>query len=227
MSTTPIITGDDDLVENPTPRVPIVLCLDTSYSMHGSPIDELQGGVETFYRSIRDDEIALHSAEVSVLTFGGSVTKAADFTSVQEEESLPRFRAIGGTPMGEAVELAIDNLEDRKTKYQRAGLDYFQPWLVLMTDGAPTDDTGTAISRIADLVERRKLSVFAIGVGENADMDVLRRFSPRRAPLRLVGLKFSDFFEWLSKSVQRVSASTPGQEIKLDTSGIEDWGTVD
>ena len=95
-----------------------------------------------------------------------------------------------------------------------------------MTDGAPTDDVTRAISRIHDLVEQKKLSVFAIGVGEGADMDVLRGFSPKRDPLRLVGLKFNEFFEWLSKSVQRVSASTPGEEIPLDVNGIKGWGTI-
>ena len=226
MSTEAIITPED-LVLNPTARVPIVLCLDTSFSMHGEPISELQDGVQSFYRSIRDDEQAQHSAEISVLTFGGTVRSITDFTSVREDQSLPTFQAAGGTPMGEAIELAIDKLEERKRSYRSAGVDYFQPWLVIMTDGAPTDDIDRAVGRIGGLVEGRKLSVFAIGIGKDANMDVLRQLSPRRAPLRLVGLKFKEFFEWLSKSVQRVSASTPGQTIPLDTGGIEDWGKVD
>ena len=120
MSSDQVIT-DEDLVENPTPRVPIVLCLDTSFSMRGSPIDELQVGVESFYRSIRDDEIAQHSAEVSVFTFGGLAKCVAEFTSVREEHSLPMMRAFGGTPLGEAVELAIDKLEDVKTSTRGLG----------------------------------------------------------------------------------------------------------
>ena len=72
----------EDLVNNPTPRVPICLCLDTSGSMGvvegeyvatgetvyedgrtwnvvtggTSRIDELQKGVEQFYEAIREDE---------------------------------------------------------------------------------------------------------------------------------------------------------------------------
>ena len=41
--------GADDLVDNPTPRVPVSLCLDTSSSMGGSPIEELIRGVNLFY----------------------------------------------------------------------------------------------------------------------------------------------------------------------------------
>lgn len=236
MPTDAIIT-DEDLISNPTPRLPIVLCLDTSFSMHGDPIDELQEGVESFYRSVRADEVSKHTAEISVLTFGGTVTSVAGFKSVQEEHSLPTVQASGSTPMGGAVELALDKLEERKSSYQSAGVDYYQPWLVIMTDGAPTDDIDRAVNRIAGLVEGRRLSVFAIGIGKDADMDVLSRFSPKfepepgrtigRRPLRLVGLKFNEFFEWLSKSVQRVSASTPGQTIPLDISSIGDWGKID
>ena len=55
-------------------------------------------------------------------------------------------------------------------------------------------------------------------------MDTLDRFSPEWSPLRLRELKFREFFEWLSTSVQRVSASIPGQEIPLDKKGIKGWG---
>ena len=38
----------DDLVENPTPRVPVTLCLDTSGSMMGEKVRELVNGVNLF-----------------------------------------------------------------------------------------------------------------------------------------------------------------------------------
>ena len=221
-----IPVSEDDLIKNPTPRVPIVLCLDTSYSMSGDPISELQEGMQMFFHSLYDDETAKHSAEVSVVTFGGTVEKFIEFTSLQEEPPPPRFQAAGHTPMGEAVVVALDSLEARKSQYQNTGVDYYQPWLVLMTDGAPTDHIEDAVHRVERLVERRTLSVFAIGIGSGADMDVLARFSPNRHPLRLDGLKFKEFFEWLSKSVQRVSASHPGQNVELDTDTIKQWGIV-
>ena len=54
----------EDLVNNPTARVPVCLCLDTSGSMQGDPIRELNGGVRFFYDAIRDDETALYAAEI-------------------------------------------------------------------------------------------------------------------------------------------------------------------
>ena len=223
--------SDQDLVRNPTSRVPIILCLDTSGSMEGDPIRELGEGVTLFYESIFEDEIARYSAEIGIVTFGyDGVQRVADFASleiIREKPSLHReFQAGGRTPMGEAVCEALDMLENRKRMYQNAGVDYFQPWLVLMTDGIPTDDIHMAVERIGGMVQARKLAVFSIGIGGEADMDTLHKFSPNRPPLRLRGLEFKKFFEWLSASVQRVSASTPGQTVDLDKDAINAWGTV-
>mgnify|MGYP003592738091 CR=1 FL=1 len=83
----------EDLVNNPTARVPVCLCLDTSGSMDGRPIDELNEGVRLFYEAIREDETALYSAEVSVVTFGGNVECIADFASLELQPSAPTLSA--------------------------------------------------------------------------------------------------------------------------------------
>ena len=225
-----LVLHTEDLIENPTPRVPVILCLDTSTSMSGDPILELAEGVKLFYEAIFDDEIARYSAEIGIVTFGfDGVQQPIDFGPVEREPAL-EIQAGGWTPMGEAVCKALDILEARKREYRDAGVDYFQPWLVLMTDGMPNDENHDyireAMQRIDDLVQQKKLSVFPIGIGPEADIDTLGLFSPERSPLRLRELKFKEFFEWLSASVQRVSASTPGQDIPLDEEGIKGWGTV-
>ena len=43
-----MLSGLRDLVDNPTPRVPVLLCLDTSGSMMGAPIHELNLGVQQY-----------------------------------------------------------------------------------------------------------------------------------------------------------------------------------
>lgn len=219
----------EDLVNNPTARVPICLCLDTSGSMDGSPIKELNKGVQLFYDSIKDDETALYAAEISIVTFGGVAECIADFASLQVQPHAPKLYAGGKTPMGEAVNMSLDLLERRKNEYKDKGVDYYQPWLVIMTDGEPNGDSwelSRAIERTVDLVEKHKLTVFPIGIGKDADMNVLSKFSPKRPPLKLQGVKFSEFFEWLSKSVSRTSQSTPGESIKLDIEGIKGWGEL-
>jgi len=41
-----------------------------------------------------------------------------------------------------------------------------------------------------------------------------------RHAVGLRGLNFKEFFEWLSKSVSRVSRSPPGDTVKLDLEGL-------
>lgn len=223
------LIGLDDLVDNPTPRVAVSLCLDCSGSMSGSPIQELNKGVEAFYREIAQDEMARYSAEINIVTFGPA-QQEADFQTVDVRPNPPILSASGLTPMGEAVKLSLDSLEARKKKYRDNGVDYYQPWLVLMSDGAPCGGSSQVldeqVERVRQMVEAKKLAVFAIGVGDRADMAVLDRFSPKRSALKLQGLKFAQFFEWLSKSVSRVSQSTPGDVVTLDVEGIKGWAEV-
>lgn len=219
----------EDLVNNPTARVPVCLCLDTSGSMRGEPMRELNEGVHLFYEAIREDETALYSAEVSVVTFGERAQCVADFASLEIQPNAPILSADGMTPMGEAVNMGLDLLEQRKGEYKERGVDYYQPWLVLMTDGEPNGNSAElsrAISRTVNLVDQKKLTVFPIGIGPKADMAVLAQFSPKRPPLKLQGLKFREFFAWLSKSVSKTSQSTPGESVRLDVEGIKGWGVL-
>ena len=199
-------------------------------------LQELIEGVNLFYDNLLDDEVARYSAEICIVTFGGNSAEIImDFANLDRQESerrekISNLRAVGETPMGEAVNKALDCLEERKKEYREAGVDYFQPWLVLMTDGEPNGSNAElerAISRTTDLANHRKLTIFPIGIGDDADMKCLGRFSPRRSPLRLKGANFKEFFEWLSKSVEKTSQSMPGDKIKLDTEGIKGWADLD
>lgn len=220
----------EDLVNNPSTRIPVCLCLDTSGSMAGEPIDELNEGVKLFYDSIKEDETALYGAEISVITFGGDEPKLIrDFATLDLEPERTILDAEGLTPMGEAVNMALDMMEQRKNDYKSKGVDYFQPWLVLMTDGDPNGSVAElqrSIGRTIDAVNAKKLTVFPIGIGPDANMDVLGRYSPKRPPLRLQGLKFREFFAWLSKSVSTTSQSMPYDVVKLDLEGLKGWASL-
>jgi uncharacterized protein YegL len=204
----------DELADNPTARVPVCLVLDTSGSMVGAPIRELNNGVNLFFDAIKTDDLAKYAAEIAVITFGGTVQKILDFGSV-EKQYVPTLTVSGMTPMGEAVNLALDLLEQAKSLYSTTGVDFYQPWLVLMTDGSPTDDITIASQRTTDLVNRKKLTIFPIGIGESADLKILAQFSPKNQPVRIQGTNFKSFFEWLSKSVAITSQSIPGANINL------------
>lgn len=214
----------NDLIENPSPRCPCVLVLDTSSSMNGAPIDQLNEGVQHFIQSLNEDEIAACSVEVAVITAGSSITKQLPFTNAMSVEGFNRFDASGMTPLGGAVDMALNMLDERKKEYQRNGVPYFQPWMVMISDGGPNDSNWqAAAAKAKQLAEQRKLVSLVIGI-EGADMHTLALFSNRPAVM-LQGLKFHEFFEWLSASMSRVSnsASTTAQ---VDLPPIDGWGSI-
>ncbi|MEI0538609.1 vWA domain-containing protein [Brachyspira pulli] len=215
---------EKELRSNPSARVAVCLVLDTSGSMSGAPIDELNKGVRLFIDAIKNDDIAKYAAEIAIVTFGDKVEVYTDFSSI-ETLKFQDLYAEGGTPMEEAVSTAIELLEKRKKEYSDAGIDYYQPWMVIMSDGQPDYPPNNSSSITYKMASDKKLSCFQLGIGDYADMQTLAKFSPRK-PLRLKGLNFEGFFEWLSKSIQAVSQSTVGDQIKLDTSSIDDWAQL-
>ncbi len=205
---------DDSLISNPTPRCPVMLVMGASTSMAGAPNQELNLGLSMFIEEVQADEIASYSVEVGVISFGQNVELVQPMMTVDDIEVLPQIDASGMTPIGEAVALAIDTLEERKQEYKQSGVSYYQPWLVLMTDGKPNDDWVPAAQRLKQLALNKKMVVLCVGIGDNADMQILHEFSALK-PKKLKGLEFGSFFQWLSASMQRISQSTPGDKVTL------------
>jgi uncharacterized protein YegL len=123
------------------------------------------------------------------------------------------FETTGDTPMGAAIQFALDELEGRKRAYREAGISYYRPWIFLITDGAPTDSWTKAAKRIREGEDANAFALFAVGV-EGADMETLSKISVR-PPMKLDGLKFAELFRWLSNSLKAVSRSSPGDRVAL------------
>ena len=213
--------GLPEFVDNPETRCPVVLLLDTSLSMAGDPIDALNRGIKVFKEDVLRDAKASLSVEVAIITFG-PIRLRQDFTTIDRFEP-PQLIADGGTPIGEAIEYALDRLEDRKDSYKENGIQYYRPWIFLITDGAPTDSWDMAAQRLGAAEARRRLLFFSVAV-EGANMKTLSQIaSPERPPVKLNGLNFGDLFEWLSTSMKRVSTSKVGEAVALPPVG---WGQI-
>ena len=117
------------------------------------------------------------------------------------------------TPTGAAIEYAIELVAQQKAVYKKNGVPYYRPWIILITDGHPTDGWSNAARLVHEGESQKAFSFFAIGVS-GADMNVLQKLSVRE-PLRLQGLAFREFFLWLSASLSSVSKSTVGDTVAL------------
>lgn len=213
-----------EFAENPEPRCPCVLLLDISGSMHNEPINALNEGLKTFRDELNRDNLAKKRVEVAIVTFNNDVNVAQDFVTADQFEP-PVLEAQGLTHMGSAILQGLDMIEARKVQYRNNGVNYYRPWVFLITDGEPQGEPDSiveqAAKRIQDDEANKRVAFFAVGV-EGANITRLSQIVVR-SPLKLRGLNFQEMFIWLSASMQRVSQSKPDDQIPLPPPG---WGVV-
>lgn len=230
----PDLIPDVEFVENPEPRCACVLLVDVSTSMYGDKINHLNAGLATFADEIQQDPLASIRTEVAIITFGSEVRMVQDFVTA-DQFFPPTLAANGTTNMAEGINFALDRIEERKAVYRSNGVDYYRPWLFLMTDGNPTGpqaEVDAAAIRLEQTVAANGVASFSVGV-RGANMNKLAQISPRR-PFLLNGLAFGPMFQWLSSSMSRVSSSRTSDEVMLirddhqeeDVQAIKAWAVV-
>jgi uncharacterized protein YegL len=216
------------LTDNTSQRLPCVLVLDGSASMADSnaetdAIRELNSGLKVLEQELKNDDTAAQRVQLLVIRLGGDdqVEVVTDWTDAMDF-SAPSISANGRTPLGKAMHLALDKVEDQKDNYRSHDIPYNRPWIFVITDGAPTDLNWEDIAADCRQAEDdNKVIIFPIGT-MGANFEALKQFS-NRSPVKLDGLKFSELFVWLSRSASSGSQASQDSEVQLPA---VDWGAV-
>ena len=202
--------------ENYQQKCCCALVLDVSGSMDGAPIIELNNGLQDFYRDIQTDSTTADRLEVAVIEFSDSIKTLID-PSLVSNFTMPTLTTKGTTKLVDGVREGINVVRSRKAWYKQTGQPYYRPWIILITDGGPDggQDVPGLAKEIRDGVSKKEFFFFAIGV-QGADMNMLKTISdPSMPAAQLQGLKFSNFFKWLSASMTTVTNSKDGDKVNL------------
>jgi len=219
--------GLDEVVEfaeNPEPRCPCVLLLDTSGSMQGEAIEALNQGLLSLKDELNNNSLASRRVEVAIITFDSNVNVVQDFVTA-DQFNPPILTGQGLTNMGAGIHKALDIIQERKAQYRANGIAYYRPWVFMITDGEPQGELDHTIEQATQRLQtdeaNKRVAFFTVGV-ENANMSRLSQIAVR-TPLKLKGLNFVEMFVWLSASMSAVSHSKVEEQVALPPIG---WGTV-
>ncbi|MBE6425012.1 MAG: VWA domain-containing protein [Planctomycetaceae bacterium] len=207
------------------PFLPVIFCMDVSGSMLHN-IAAMQDGFRQFVRDVQSDEQANKVVRGAVITFESNVHVVQDFEAVSNW-NLPVLQADGCTDLAGAVNKALEILNEKKREYQRDGVTYYQPWIVLFTDGAhytgmkstqeDATDVRNAANEVISLCKARKLVSFPIGIGDGVDWETLKSFSTEGIALSLKDTNsFAEFFKFFSMSASATARSNTDAGHQID-----------
>lgn len=189
------------------PHMALLFLLDTSRSMSGPPIAALNDGLNRFKSEVCKDEQAMSILDVAIVEFNSRHRVVQEFKPIEQMEFV-NLVATGGTNMSAAISESLRMVVER-TKFYRKFCEPYKPWVVLISDGAPSDDITGVAQEIKVLMDKQKVSFRSLGV-EGYDSNTLHKLSPNVT--KLEGTDFTAFFDWINKSMAYVSQSSPGEK---------------
>ncbi|GGN60407.1 hypothetical protein GCM10011349_41930 [Novosphingobium indicum] len=193
-------------------RLPIYFLVDVSESMAGQNLHMLQDGIGETIRRLRTDPYALETAFVSVVVFAGKAKTIMPLTELPSFHT-PELPVGGGTSLGLALDHIMTEMDRNlvKTTAERKG--DWQPFIFLLTDGHPTDNTSAAELRWNQDF-RSRVNLVAVSVGGGADHAMLKRLTDDvmvfddKAPEA-----FTHLIDWITRSIgSLVSSVQAGQD---------------
>lgn len=209
-------------VESSAERLPCVLVVDGSGSMsRDNAIHELNEGLATFSSELKKHAKARRQVRLKVIRCGGNVETLVDWTDAADFDP-PQVEADGNTPLGQAVNFALDEIDSEKSRLDAAGISRKRAWLFIFTDGEPTDERWEdAAARCRQLEHSNSLSTYGVAVN-GANTNNLAQFSKENAPVMLGSADFIEFFKFLSEKVKQASEGTRG-EITTEANAQSPW----
>lgn len=201
--------------------LPIFILADTSGSMRGEKINELNLALREMLTALNEADDIRGKFQLSVIAFGGEVRLVQPLEDITGL-SLSELTAAGNTPMGQAFETVQEMIEDREIVTSRA----YTPTIVLISDGIPTDCSEEMYRRknyfdweplksLHSGERSAKCQRLALGIGDDADTEMLKAFidNPEVPVIKTKDASgIAKFFRWVTMStVARMHSVNPNE----------------
>ncbi len=213
--------GLNNFVAREPRALPIFVLADTSGSMRGDKINELNLALREMHTALKQADDIRGKFQLAVITFGGDVNILQPLADL-DDITLSELTAAGNTPMGEAFETVKELIEDKEVVSSRS----YTPTIVLISDGMPTDCSEEfyykknyldwePLKGLLSGVRSSKCQRLALGIGEDADIEMLKAFL-NNSEVPVIKAKDSSgiakFFRWVTMStVARMNSINPNE----------------
>ena len=167
----------DDVVSVPRRTMTLFFVVDKSGSMQGSKIGAVNDAIVNVLPMLDEISASNPDAEirVAVLEFSTGTNWLYSEPKLASDFIWQDVRAEGLTSLGAAcVEL---NTKLSRNGFMQSASGSFAPAIILLSDGAPTDDFDKGIEALNNNNWFKAAIKIAIAIGDDADKDVLKRFT--------------------------------------------------
>ena len=204
--------------------LPVIVLADVSGSMSANgKIEALNDAVAEMIAIFADEDGSRAEIHVSVITFGGNQAKLHKAFEPAYGTQWEPMQAAGRTPMGDAFTLAQEIIEDREKISSRS----YRPTLILVSDGMPTDEWRSPLSRLLQSERASKAMRFAMGIGVDADHETLTAFlgnDEGRVFEAHEAREIKNFFRWVTMTVTTRSRSAkPNSAVVIEPTDLDDF----
>lgn len=203
-------------------KLPVILLLDVSSSMYGEKIDSLYDSVTDMLQAFSEAHVREKMIDVAIITFGNEVLLHTPYTPVDDlrKAGVNPFVADGLTPLGTALKMAKEMIEDKATTPSHI----YRPAVVLVSDGQPDRGWQQPLDDFIRDGRSAKCQRFSIAIGSDANKDVLRRFCGGDDTLFYAehASDIVDAFSQISMSVStRAVSSNPNEVATLSNTSFD------
>lgn len=210
---------EDDLLENPSVRIPVMFCTDTGKSMFmqledgQTKIEKAQGFLRNIINNFSSEGLK-NAVDFSIVTFSDDVSCDKYFSCTGNNPYDADLIGKSYSSIGAGVKLAANLMKQRIDEYKQSGVEYKKPFLFIIY-GSKADKNDPSIEEAVDMLEHLNktigLNVFPINIG-NDDTETLGRFAFDETFEKYGNVDFENFFNLVSCSVSTFGSDCDSNE---------------